>query len=250
MKFISWNVNGLRSCMTKGFKEFVSKYNPDFLCVQETKMQDGQADISLPGYDYVMNSALKKGYSGTLIYFKHKPLSVSYGLLSGKYNDEGRVITLEYANFYLVTAYSPNSQDELKRLDYRLIFEEDLKTYFKTLSKPIIFCGDLNVAHQEIDLKNPTSNVRNAGFTIEEREAFSNLLNLGMIDTFRYLHPQTIKYSWWSYRFSARSKDIGWRIDYFLVSQGLETKIKEADIYSEILGSDHAPVYLEMEELL
>ena len=247
MKYISWNVNGLRAVMTKGFNEFIIKENPDFVAIQETKMQKGQADISIDGYKYVMSSAIKKGYSGTLIYYKEEPISVHYGMFDELYNDEGRLITLEYPDYYFVTAYSPNSQDELKRLDYRVEYEENLRKYFKSLKKPIIFCGDLNVAHKEIDLKNPKTNERNAGYTLEERTNFQLLLDEGYIDTFRYMHPLEVKYSWWSYRFSARTKNIGWRIDYFLVSDSIKDKVKLADIYSDVLGSDHAPILLEMD---
>ncbi len=247
MKFISWNVNGIRAAIEKGFFEFVKQENPDFVCIQETKMQEGQANLDIEGYNYCMNSAIKKGYSGTLIYFKEKPLSVRYGLFDELYNDEGRIITLEYNDFYLVTSYSPNSQDELKRLDYRMEFEDNLNKYLNSLDKPVIFCGDLNVAHKEIDIKNPKTNLRNAGFTIEEREKFGKLLDSGFVDTFRYLNPDKVLYSWWSYRFQARKKNIGWRIDYFLVSDCIKDKIKNADIYTEVLGSDHAPILLEME---
>lgn len=247
MKFISWNVNGIRACITKGFFTFVEKEQPDFLCVQETKAQPEQVDLAIPGYDYVMNSADRKGYSGTLIYFKSQPLSISYGLKDGKYNDEGRIITLEYEDYFLVTSYSPNSQEQLARLDYRMQFEDDLRAYLTSLTKPIIFCGDLNVAHQEIDIKNPKANLRNAGFTIEERDKFGTLLATGLVDSFRYLHNDLVKYSWWSYRFQARTKNIGWRIDYFLTSESIKDKITKADIYTEVLGSDHAPVLLEID---
>lgn len=247
MKFISWNVNGIRACISKVFFDFMSSENPDFLCIQETKAQPEQVDLDVPGYKYVMNSAIKKGYSGTLIYYKEEPINIYFGLNDGKYNDEGRVITLEYPNFYLVTAYSPNSQEGLLRLDYRMNYEDDLRTYLTGLDKPVIFCGDLNVAHKEIDIKNPKANLRNAGFTIEERTKFSELLDSGFIDTFRYLNPDVIKYSWWSYRFQSRAKNIGWRIDYFVVSKELENKIKAADIKVDVLGSDHAPITLEME---
>ncbi len=246
MKLISWNVNGIRACIDKGFLDFFNQEQPDIFAIQETKMQEGQKDIFIDGYTYYMNSAIKKGYSGTLIYVKEKPLSVNYGLIDGKYNDEGRVITLEYPDYYFITMYTPNSQNELKRLPYRLEYEEDLKAYLKTLNKPVIICGDLNVAHQEIDIKNPKGNERNAGFTIEERNAFSSLLNQGYIDTFRFLHPNDVKYSWWSYRMRAREKGIGWRIDYFLVSNELKDKIINADIYDKVLGSDHAPILLDI----
>ena len=249
MKFVSWNVNGLRAVKSKGFDDILKELDADFFAIQETKMQDGQAQIEIDGYYHYMNSAIKKGYSGTLIYTKHQPLSVRFGLVDGKYNDEGRVITLEYDNFYLVNAYVPNSQEELKRLDYRMIFEDDMRAYLKELSmsKSVIYCGDLNVAHERIDLKNPDSNVRNAGFTIEERTKLSALLDEGFIDTFRFKNPDTIKYSWWSYRFQARAKNIGWRIDYFIVSKDLADKIIETDILNEITGSDHCPVTLTIE---
>lgn len=211
-------------------------------------MQDGQLDISIDGYYSYMNSAIKKGYSGTLIYTKHKPLSVAYGM-NGNYNDEGRIITLEYDNYYVVTCYVPNSQEGLKRLDYRMQFEDDMRSYLKSLDnkKPVIYCGDLNVAHQPIDIKNPTSNERNAGYTIEERTKLTKLLDTGFIDTFRLLNPDVVKYSWWSYRFFAREKNIGWRIDYFLVSSTLKEKVKGADILTDVMGSDHCPVILEMD---
>jgi len=247
MKFISWNVNGIRACKNKGFDEFFEKENADFFCIQETKCQENQIDLKKEGYFHYMNSADKKGYSGTLIYTKHEPLNVIYGV-NGKYNDEGRVITLEYDKFFLVTAYVPNSQEELKRLDYRMQFEDDFRIYLKELSdkKHVILCGDLNVAHERIDLKNPDSNTRNPGFSIEERDKFTKLLNEGFIDTFRYLYPDTIKYSWWSYRFFAREKGIGWRIDYFVVSKDL--KFKDSEILNEVFGSDHCPVRLTIDE--
>lgn len=247
MRFISWNVNGLRACLDKGFLDFFKDVDADIFAVQETKMQEGQKDISIPGYKYYMNSALKKGYSGTLIYTKKEPLSVHLGLLDGKYNDEGRAITLEFEDYYFITLYSPNSQQELKRLEFRLEYEKDLLAYLKTLNKPIVLCGDLNVAHEEIDLKNPDTNHFNAGFSDEEREAFTNLLNFGYVDTFRYIHKDLIKYSWWSYRMRAREKGIGWRIDYFVVSDILKDKILKSDIFDNILGSDHAPIILELD---
>lgn len=247
MKLASWNVNGIRACINKGFNDFFNKVDADIFAVQETKMQEGQADIEKDGYYRYMNSAIKKGYSGTLIYTKELPLKVSYGLVDGKYNDEGRVITLEFEKFYFVTAYVPNSQEALARLSYRMEFEDDMRTYLKTLDKPVIYCGDLNVAHNPIDLKNPKSNEQNPGYSIEERTKFSELLNSGFVDSFRYLYPEKIQYSWWSYRFSAREKNIGWRIDYFITSDELKDKIKEAEIFSDVLGSDHAPVYLEIE---
>ena len=247
MRFISWNVNGLRACLDKGFLDFFKDVDADIFAVQETKMQEGQKDISIPGYKYYMNSALKKGYSGTLIYTKKEPLSVHLGLLDGKYNDEGRAITLEFEDYYFITLYSPNSQQELKRLEFRLEYEKDLLAYLKTLNKPIVLCGDLNVAHEEIDLKNPDTNHFNAGFSDEEREAFTNLLNSGDVDTFRYIHKDLIKYSWWSYRMRAREKGIGWRIDYFVVSDILKDKILKSDIFDGVLGSDHAPIILELD---
>lgn len=247
MRFISWNVNGLRACLDKGFLDFFKDVDADIFAVQETKMQEGQKDISIPGYKYYMNSALKKGYSGTLIYTKKEPLSVHLGLLDGKYNDEGRAITLEFEDYYFITLYSPNSQQELKRLEFRLEYEKDLLAYLKTLNKPIVLCGDLNVAHEEIDLKNPDTNHFNAGFSDEEREAFTNLLNSGYVDTFRYIHKDLIKYSWWSYRMRAREKGIGWRIDYFVASDILKDKILKSDIFDGVLGSDHAPIILELD---
>ena len=249
MRLVSWNVNGLRACINKGFLDFFNEMDADIFAIQEIKLQEGQIDLAIPGYNYYINSALKKGYSGTLIYTKNKPINVNYGLIDGKYNDEGRVITLEFENFYFITIYSPNSQNLLKRLDYRLEFEKDLKAYLKTLNKEVIICGDLNVAHEEIDIKNPKSNVKNAGFTIEERTAFSRLLEDGYIDTFRYLHQDLVKYSWWSYKLQARETGIGWRIDYFLVSDKLKDLIEVADIKDEILGSDHAPIILELKEV-
>ena len=248
MKLISWNVNGLRACLGKGFMDYFNNMDADIFSIQETKMQDGQADIDIPGYYKYMSSAIKKGYSGTLVYTKVKPLNVTYGINGELYNDEGRIITLEYNDFYLVNAYVPNSQEGLKRLDYRMIFEDNLKDYLKKLDniKPVIYCGDLNVAHEEIDIKNPKSNLRNAGFTIEERNKMTNLLNSGFIDTFRYLYPNEIKYSWWSYRFNARANNAGWRIDYFLISNNLKNKLIDAEIHTDVLGSDHCPVLLKI----
>lgn len=249
MKLVSWNVNGLRAAMKKGFKDFFDKMDADIFAIQETKMQENQKDFDFEGYYEYWNNADKKGYSGTLIYTKVKPLNVSYGLEEGKYNDEGRVITLEFEDFYFVTVYSPNSKRELERLDYRMIFENDFKNYLINLDKikPVVVCGDLNVAHNEIDLKNPKTNQRSAGFTIEERDKFSSLLNEGkFIDTFRYLYPETIKYTWWSYMFNSRSRNIGWRIDYFLVSDRLKSKLKESYIYDEVEGSDHCPVAIDI----
>ncbi len=248
MKFISWNVNGLRACMTKGFMDFFKESNADFFSIQETKMQEGQADLNIDGYDYYMNSAIKKGYSGTLIYTKHKPLSVMYGIDGELYNDEGRIITLEYDKFYLVNVYVPNSQEELKRLDYRMEFEDNFRKYLNELKskKSVILCGDLNVAHERIDLKNPDSNVRNAGFSIEERNKFSDLLNTGFIDSFRYLYPEQITYSWWSYRFNARANNAGWRIDYFVLSDDLKNNKFDSKILTDVYGSDHCPVELDI----
>ena len=246
MKFISWNVNGLRACVGKDFEKLFAELDADFFCLQETKMQQGQLDLNFPGYHSYWNYAEKKGYSGTAIYTKHEPLSVAYGIGIDEHDHEGRVITLEMPNFYLVTVYTPNSQDGLRRLDYRMQWEADFMAYLKKLDekKPVIVCGDLNVAHEEIDLKNPKTNRKNAGFTDEEREKFTTLLNAGFTDTFRYLHPEQVTYSWWSYRFKAREKNAGWRIDYFLVSNRLRDMIEKADIHTEIFGSDHCPVEL------
>ena len=247
MKMISWNVNGIRACITKGFYDFFNNVDADIFCIQETKMQEGQADLEIPGYYRYMSSAEKKGYSGTLIYTKKQPLKVYYGI-NEKYNDEGRLITLEFDNFYLINSYTPNSQEELKRLDYRMEYEDCLREYMTSLNqnKPVILCGDLNVAHQPIDLKNPKSNERNPGYSIEERTKMSNLLASGFIDSYRYLNPDKIGYSWWSYRFQSRQKNIGWRIDYFIVSNSIKEKINEAYILPDILGSDHCPVGLEI----
>ena len=250
MKFISWNVNGLRACVNKGFLDFFHEINVDAFCIQETKLQEGQIDLSLPGYYQYWNYAKKKGYSGTAIFTKKEPLSVSYGIGIPEHDEEGRVITLEYENYYLITCYTPNSQSELARLSYRMEWEDAFLQYLKGLEekKPVIFCGDLNVAHKEIDLKNPKTNRKNAGFTDEEREKFSVLLENGFIDTFRYFYPeQEGIYSWWSYRFRAREKNAGWRIDYFLVSQSLKEKLKGAAIHTEVPGSDHCPVELEID---
>lgn len=250
MKYVSWNVNGLRACLNKGFIDFFHQVDADIFAIQEIKMQEGQADITIPGYFYYMNSAQKKGYSGTMIYTKKRPLGVHYGLDNGSHNEEGRVITLEFENYYFITAYVPNSKEGLSRMDYRLIFEQDLATYLKKLdvNKPIIYCGDLNVAHRPIDIKNPEANVFNPGYSIQERTAFQHLLEQGFTDTFRYLYPNKIEYSWWSYRFMAREKNIGWRIDYFLVSNRIKNKIKEAKIFTSVFGSDHAPVFLDLKE--
>ena len=253
IKFVSWNVNGLRAAMQKGFKEYFDNVDADFFCIQETKMQKEQATFDMKGYFEYWNCADKKGYSGTLIYTKHKPINVIYGINidneEGLYNDEGRVITLEYDKFYLVTSYTPNSQDGLKRLDYRMTFEDNFRKYLNSLrtKKSVIVCGDLNVAHKEIDLKNPKTNTMNPGFTIEERNKMTELLDSGFVDSFRYMNPDKIKYSWWSYRFNARLNNVGWRIDYFLVSDDLKDYIINAEIGDEILGSDHCPVILELE---
>ena len=244
MKLISWNVNGLRACVGKDFEQQFKDFNADFFCLQETKMQAGQLDLSFPGYESYWNYADKKGYSGTAIFTKHKPLSVTYGINIDEHDHEGRVITLEMDDFYLVTVYTPNSQDELRRLEYRMKWEEDFQSYLHKLdeTKPVIVCGDMNVAHQEIDLKNPKTNRRNAGFTDEEREKMTQLLNNGFIDTFRTLYPEQVTYSWWSYRFRAREKNTGWRIDYFLISERLKDRLEDAKIHTEIMGSDHCPV--------
>ena len=248
MKFISWNVNGIRACKDKGFDDFFNNIDADFFCVQETKAQPDQVKLDKEGYKFYMNSAIKKGYSGTLIYTKHEPLSVSFGIDGNLYNDEGRIITLEYDSFYLVNVYVPNSQEELKRLDYRMEFEDLFRDYLNRLKakKSVILCGDLNVAHERIDIKNPDSNQRNAGFTIEERTKFAKLLETGFIDSFRFKYPDVVKYSWWSYRFNARANNAGWRIDYFVVSEDLKDKIVDAKILNEIFGSDHCPVELDI----
>ena len=250
MKFVSWNVNGLRAVMSKNFMEEFDKLDADFFCLQETKLQEGQIDWNKEGYYDYWNYAEKKGYSGTAIFTKHKPISVAYGIGIEEHDHEGRVITLEYDDYYMIVVYTPNSQNELKRLDYRMTWEDAFREYLCALKdkKPVIVCGDMNVAHKEIDLKNPKTNTKNAGFTIEERNKMSELLDSGFIDTFRYLYPdQKDIYSWWSYRFKAREKNAGWRIDYFLVSEDLKDKIKEAKIHTEIFGSDHCPVELVLE---
>ncbi len=250
LKFISWNVNGLRACYGKGFADVFKRLDADFFCLQETKMQEGQLDVQFDGYRSFWNYAEKKGYSGTAIFTRREPLSVTYGLGMEVHDHEGRVIALEMDSFYLVTAYVPNSQDELRRLDYRMTWEDDFRAYLKVLEekKPVIVCGDLNVAHKEIDLKNPKTNRRNAGFTDEERAKFTTLLDAGFIDTFRYFYPnQEGIYSWWSYRFKAREKNAGWRIDYFLASASLKDKLKGAAIHTEIFGSDHCPVELTID---
>ncbi len=249
MKFISWNVNGFRACLNKGFEDFFKAEDADFFCIQETKMQPGQAEFLTPDYHQYWYSAEKKGYSGTAIFAKHEPISVTYGLGVEEHDHEGRAITLEYENFYLLCVYTPNSQRELTRLDYRMTWEDALREYMQKLDskKPVIYCGDLNVAHQEIDLKNPKTNHHNAGFTDEERNKFTELLNAGFTDSYRYLYPEKIEYSWWSYMFHAREKNVGWRIDYFVVSDRLAPKLKEATIYTDIMGSDHCPVGIEIE---
>lgn len=250
-KLISWNVNGLRACMQKGFIDFFKEADADVFCLQETKLQEGQITMDLPGYYQYWNYAEKKGYSGTAVFTKEEPLSVSYGIGIEEHDHEGRVITLEFQNFYVITVYTPNSQEELKRLDYRMEWEDDFLAYLKKLeeNKPVIVCGDMNVAHKEIDLKNPKTNRRNAGFTDEERNKFSNLLDAGFTDTFRYFYPDLEGvYSWWSYRFKAREKNAGWRIDYFLSSKSLNDTLKDAVIYRDILGSDHCPVGLIIED--
>ena len=250
MKLVSWNVNGLRACITKGFNDFFKDIDADMFCIQETKMQEEQADgIEFEGYYRYMNSAQKKGYSGTMVFTKHKPLNVTYGLGIEEHDNEGRIITLEYDNFYLVNCYTPNSKRELERLDYRMVWEDEMLKYFKKLeeTKPVVYCGDLNVAHEEIDIKNPKTNHFSAGFTDQEREKMTRLLSNGFIDTFRYKYPDKVLYSWWSYMRQAREKNVGWRIDYFIVSDALKDKVKEADIHTQILGSDHCPVSLEIE---
>lgn len=248
MKFISWNVNGLRACVGKGFSDIFKQLDADFFCLQETKMQAGQLDLEFEGYTSYWNYADKKGYSGTAIYTRHNPLSVAYGIGIDEHDHEGRVITLEMEEFYLVCVYVPNAQDGLKRLDYRMTWEDDFLAYIKALDekKPVIVCGDLNVAHEEIDLKNPKTNRMNPGFTDEERGKFTTWLNNGFIDTFRHLYPEQVTYSWWSYRFKAREKNTGWRIDYFVTSERLNERIEDAKIHTEILGSDHCPVELDL----
>ena len=250
MRFVSWNVNGLRACMGKGFEESFKALDADFFCLQETKMQAGQLDLQLEGYESYWNYAEKKGYSGTAIFTRLHPLNVTYGIGKDEHDHEGRVITLEMEKFFLVTVYVPNSQDGLRRLDYRMTWENEFRAYLQRLDavKPVIVCGDLNVAHEEIDLKNPKSNRRNAGFTDEEREKFGILLNAGFADTFRRLYPEQVTYSWWSYRFRAREKNAGWRIDYFLVSERLMPLVADTKIHTDIMGSDHCPVSLEIED--
>ena len=250
MKFISWNVNGLRACMQKGFMDFFNEADADFFCLQETKLQEGQIDFAPTGYNCFWNYAEKKGYSGTVTFSKHEPLSVQYGI-DGKYSDEGRLITLEFEHFYLVNSYTPNAQNELKRLDYRMEYEDDLRVYLSTLakSKSVILCGDLNVSHEEIDLKNPKTNIGNPGFSYEERGKFTQLLEAGFTDSFRFLYPDRENaYSWWSYRMKARERNVGWRIDYFVVSRDLNGAITESRIHPEIMGSDHCPVELVLDK--
>ena len=252
MKLISWNVNGLRACVQKGFLDIFKELDADMFCIQESKLQEGQISLELEGYHQYWNYAIKKGYSGTAIFTRREPMSVAYGIGIEEHDQEGRVITLEFAEFYLVTVYTPNSQSELARLDYRMRWEDAFLSYLKGLEekKPIVFCGDLNVAHKEIDLKNPKTNRKNAGFTDEERGKFSTLLGQGFIDTYRYFYPdQEGIYSWWSYRFQARKKNAGWRIDYFCVSESLKEKLVDAKIHTEIMGSDHCPVELDIDLL-
>lgn len=248
-KMISWNVNGLRACLRKGFLEYLKESDADIFCIQESKLQEGQVELELPGYHQYWNYAEKKGYSGTAMFTKEEPVSVAYGLGIEEHDHEGRVITAEFPEYYVVTCYTPNSQDGLKRLDYRMQWEDAFRAYLKALEtkKPVIFCGDLNVAHQEIDLKNPKTNRKNAGFSDEERAKFTELLEAGFVDTFRYFYPdQEGIYSWWSYRFSARAKNAGWRIDYFCVSESLKDRLVDAKIHTEVLGSDHCPVELDI----
>ena len=248
-KFVSWNVNGLRACMEKGFMDAFCRLDADVFCLQETKLQQGQITLDLPGYYQFWNYAEKKGYSGTAVFSREEPISVRYGLGIEQHDHEGRVITLEFPDYYFITVYVPNSQEELKRLDYRMVWEDDFLSYVKKLeeTKPVIFCGDLNVAHREIDLKNPASNRRNAGFTDEERAKFDAALKSGLTDTFRYFYPdQENIYSWWSYRFQARARNAGWRIDYFVVSDCLRDRLQDAKIHTEITGSDHCPVELDL----
>ena len=249
MKFISWNVNGLRACAGKGFADAFAALDADFFCLQETKMQEGQFDLSFPGYQSYWNYAEKKGYSGTAIYTRHTPLNVTYGIGIDEHDHEGRVITMEMEQFFLVCCYTPNSQDGLRRLDYRMTWEDDFRAYLLRLDavKPVILCGDLNVAHEEIDLKNPKTNRQNAGFTDQERQQMTTLLASGFIDTFRTLYPEQVTYSWWSYRFQARQKNAGWRIDYFIISERLRPQLLDARIHTDILGSDHCPVELELD---
>ena len=250
MKLISWNVNGIRACISKGFNEFFNKIDADILCVQETKLQEEQAEnINFDGYNRYINCAVKKGYSGTMVFSKVKPINVTYGLGIQEHDQEGRVITLEFDKFYFVCCYTPNSKRDLERIDYRMTWEDEMRKYLKNLetSKPVVYCGDLNVAHEEIDLKNPKTNHLSAGFTDQEREKMTELLSEGFIDTYRYLYPEKIEYSWWSYMRQAREKNVGWRIDYFIVSNTLKDKILDAKIHTEVLGSDHCPIELDID---
>ena len=249
MKLVSWNVNGIRACVTKGFYDFFKDVDADIFCIQESKMQEGQLEFDLDNYYIYMNCAVKKGYSGVITFSKTKPISVTKGIGIEEHDQEGRVLTCEYDDFYVVNCYTPNSKDGLLRLDYRMVWEDAFRNYLKDLekNKPVILCGDLNVAHTEIDLKNPKTNRMNAGFTDQERNKMSELLNSGMIDTYRYFYPEKIEYSWWSYRFKAREKNAGWRIDYFITSNSLKERLKDACIYTHIFGSDHCPVGLEIE---
>ena len=246
MRFISWNVNGLRACMTKGFSDYFTKADADIFAIQESKLQEGQIDFAPEGYHAYWNYADRKGYSGTAVFTKHEPLSVSFGMGIDEHDHEGRVITLEYPDFFFITCYTPNSQDELRRLEYRMRWEDDFRAYLQELEKknPVIFCGDLNVAHEDIDLKNPKTNHHNPGFTDEERGKFDALMKAGFIDTFRYFYPEREQYSWWSYRFHAREKNVGWRIDYFITSAALEGRLESAAIHSDIMGSDNCPAEL------
>lgn len=249
MKFITWNVNGLRACMTKGFEQYFNSMDADIFAIQETKMQENQKNFAFEGYDEYWNSADKLGYSGTLVYTKNKPIKVHYGINEGLYNDEGRIITLEFESFYFVTAYVPNAQEGLARIDYRVKFEENMRNYLIQLDadKPVVYCGDLNVAHKPIDLKNPKANEGNAGYSIQERTEFQKLIDNGFSDVFRVLFPDEIKYTWWSYRFNARKNNAGWRIDYFIVSNRLVNNVKSYEIHDQIEGSDHCPVIIEIE---
>ena len=248
MKLISWNVNGIRACLTKGFEDFFKEIDADIFCIQETKCQEGQVDLEFEGYTSYWNSAEKKGYSGTAIFTKEKPISIKYGIGIEEHDKEGRVITLEFKDFYMICIYTPNSKRELERLEYRQIWEDEIRKYMLDLNnkKPVIMCGDLNVAHKEIDLKNPSTNHRSAGFTDEERNKMTELLESGFIDTYRYMYPEKIEYSWWSYMRQARSKNIGWRIDYFITSDKIKDKIEDAKIHTEIMGSDHCPIELDI----
>ena len=249
MKLISWNVNGLRACVGKGFADIFEQFDADFFCLQETKMQAGQLDLQFLGYQSYWNYADKKGYSGTAIYTRHTPISVAYGIGIDEHDHEGRVITLEMADFYLVCCYTPNSQDGLKRLDYRMKWEDDFRAYLMRLDaqKPVILCGDLNVAHEEIDLKNPKTNHQSAGFTDDERQKMTQLLDSGFTDSFRFKYPEEVQYSWWSYRFQARAKNVGWRIDYFIISNRLQDRLQDAKIHTEVMGSDHCPVEITID---